>query len=209
MCQSMSALTVFLGKQEYEDVVRNFMTDDLVDLCLITEPPENCDDVLTRDPQRHADVLDAILASELDFLCHIKSSPSLSPFIRREDFWEVLFMILSLRDRNDVGLNQLPNLIGRRKMHDRSVAGFLRERVKAGVLIAEIGDRKDKRVVRVPKSIEDELVRVFCMRLTRLDAELRTRGLDLASIIGTDQRGDGAIGVGVEAACGSVNRGKG
>ncbi len=109
--------------------------------------------------QAKLDRLELAIGTEERRLSAMLGSEALRRFSRRIEHWDLLLRILEQRDNNCVGLNDIVLRCKSGTMHPHSLAKFLREQISAGLVYAEEGDRRDKKVIRA----SDQLISEFLM----------------------------------------------
>lgn len=103
-------------------------------------------------------LIDEFIQRENQRLGFISKTTSLRSFSRRIDYWELLLRIMENRSSKDTGLNEIPSLCRYGGMHQHSLARFLREQIAAKLIYTEVGNRRDKKVLRPSEQLVSDLV---------------------------------------------------
>jgi hypothetical protein len=111
--------------------------------------PSDTDDQSIAEQDKIQFAIDA----ELGRLNTTLKSEALRRFSRRIEYWDLLITILENRGSNLIGLNDIVLQCKSGTMHPHSLTRFLREQMSAGLIYAEEGDRRDKKVIRASEQL--------------------------------------------------------
>jgi hypothetical protein len=98
-----------------------------------------------------------MLEKELKIVRSITLKERLSKFYKTQTRWELLLLVKSLQDTEDVGIWSYIELLQTRTESHMTIYQFIKDRIADGSFVVVESGKKSRKVVKLSKELDDEL----------------------------------------------------
>jgi hypothetical protein len=98
-----------------------------------------------------------MLEKELKIVRSITLKERLSKFYKTQTLWELLLLVKSLQDTEDVGIWSYIELLQTRTESHMTIYQFIKDRIADGSFVVVESGKKSRKVVKLSKELDDEL----------------------------------------------------
>ena len=98
-----------------------------------------------------------MIDEELKIVRSITRKDKLSSFYKSQTRWELLLVVSSLQDSEDIGIWNYIEMLRTRTESHITIYQFIKDRIADGSFLVVPSDKKSRKVIKISKELQDEL----------------------------------------------------